>query len=270
MRTRPRCPRVGATQCSGGSTGASCSAGERRPSSPHRRLGRTRSAWSLRGRPISPTAPSSPSSGFRPGRRSAPPRRRWRRAAIWSASGACLGPPARAGPAVASKRPGWMGCGRSGRARSRTDCRSSGFNSAPGRRPSISSPRVRPDPGPGALRGLWRGPFAPECSRRSAPSHGFPTARSPSRRSCCSSPAVGERINKVVALEFAAGSREPAHAIKFARVREAEPGLEREAEVLAHLTESRPRPRRLSPLQGGDPGAAGCSVWPRARSRVSR
>ena len=50
----------------------------------------------------------------------------------------------------------------------------------------------------------------------------------------------GRTINKVVALEFGAGSREPAHAIKFARVREAEPGLEREAEVLSHLTESRP------------------------------
>jgi hypothetical protein len=47
-------------------------------------------------------------------------------------------------------------------------------------------------------------------------------------------------INKVVALEFAPGRSRPLAATKFARVAEAEAGLEREAAVLARLAEERP------------------------------
>lgn len=47
-------------------------------------------------------------------------------------------------------------------------------------------------------------------------------------------------INKAVGLAFEAGEEKPAKAVKFARVPEAEPGLEREAEVLRHLREARP------------------------------
>jgi hypothetical protein len=47
-------------------------------------------------------------------------------------------------------------------------------------------------------------------------------------------------INKVVALEFASGCTRPLSAVKFARVPEAEAGLEREAVVLAQLGEERP------------------------------
>jgi glycosyltransferase involved in cell wall biosynthesis len=47
-------------------------------------------------------------------------------------------------------------------------------------------------------------------------------------------------INKAVGLAFAPGAENPAEAIKFARVPEAEPGLECEAEVLRRLREERP------------------------------
>jgi glycosyltransferase involved in cell wall biosynthesis len=47
-------------------------------------------------------------------------------------------------------------------------------------------------------------------------------------------------INKAVGLAFEAGEAAPAKAVKFARVREAEPGLEREAAVLRKLREERP------------------------------
>jgi L-malate glycosyltransferase len=47
-------------------------------------------------------------------------------------------------------------------------------------------------------------------------------------------------INKVVGLAFEEGSAQPAAAVKFARVAEAEPGLEREAAVLRRLREERP------------------------------
>ncbi|HXR60926.1 MAG TPA: hypothetical protein VN732_06355 [Solirubrobacterales bacterium] len=47
-------------------------------------------------------------------------------------------------------------------------------------------------------------------------------------------------INKVVGLEFEPGSLRPSAATKFARVEEAEAGLEREAAVLARLAEERP------------------------------
>lgn len=47
-------------------------------------------------------------------------------------------------------------------------------------------------------------------------------------------------INKVVGLEFIPGSLRPPAATKFARVPEAEAGVEREAEVLARLAAERP------------------------------
>lgn len=47
-------------------------------------------------------------------------------------------------------------------------------------------------------------------------------------------------INKAVGLAFEAGEAAPAKAVKFARVREAEPGLEREAAVLRKLRQERP------------------------------
>jgi glycosyltransferase involved in cell wall biosynthesis len=47
-------------------------------------------------------------------------------------------------------------------------------------------------------------------------------------------------INKVVGLAFEEGVERPSAAVKFARVAEAEPGLEREARVLRRLGEERP------------------------------
>jgi len=47
-------------------------------------------------------------------------------------------------------------------------------------------------------------------------------------------------INKAVGLAFEPGAERPAKALKFARVPEAEPGLECEAEVLRRLAEERP------------------------------
>lgn len=47
-------------------------------------------------------------------------------------------------------------------------------------------------------------------------------------------------INKAVGLAFEPGATQPAKAVKFARVPEAEPGLEREAAVLAQLHEEGP------------------------------
>lgn len=47
-------------------------------------------------------------------------------------------------------------------------------------------------------------------------------------------------INKAVGLAFEDGATQPAKAVKFARVAEAEPGLEREAAVLRRLRQERP------------------------------
>lgn len=47
-------------------------------------------------------------------------------------------------------------------------------------------------------------------------------------------------INKAVGLAFSAGEPKPSAAVKFARVPEAEPGLEREARILRRLGEERP------------------------------
>jgi len=57
-------------------------------------------------------------------------------------------------------------------------------------------------------------------------------------------------INKVVGLAFEAGEAKPAVAVKFARVPEAEPGLEREAQVLRRLGEERPGLAGVPHLRG--------------------
>jgi glycosyltransferase involved in cell wall biosynthesis len=96
------------------------------------------------------------------------------------------------------------------------------------------------------LRHLWRlvrgaGMLAPVyvVGRRAdgADEDGFPVSSS--------SPLLllttGHRsINKAVGLAFEGGAEKPAKAVKFARVGEAEPGLEREAAVLGRLGEERP------------------------------
>lgn len=57
-------------------------------------------------------------------------------------------------------------------------------------------------------------------------------------------------INKVVGLAFEAGAEKPTAAVKFARVAEAEPGLEREASVLRWLGEERPALAGVPRLRG--------------------
>lgn len=56
-------------------------------------------------------------------------------------------------------------------------------------------------------------------------------------------------INKVVGLEFGPKSLRPSAATKFARVEEAEAGLEREAAVLARLAEERPGVEGIPPFR---------------------
>jgi glycosyltransferase involved in cell wall biosynthesis len=57
-------------------------------------------------------------------------------------------------------------------------------------------------------------------------------------------------INKVVGLAFEEGVKKPIAAVKFARVTEAEPGLEREAAVLRRLGEERPDLQGTPGLRG--------------------
>jgi glycosyltransferase involved in cell wall biosynthesis len=57
-------------------------------------------------------------------------------------------------------------------------------------------------------------------------------------------------INKVVGLAFEPGQPKPSTAVKFARVPEAEPGLEREARVLRQLGEERPDLAGVPHLRG--------------------
>ena len=97
-----------------------------------------------------------------------------------------------------------------------------------------------------ALRGLWRlvrsaGLLAPVyvVGRRPDPSAEPDLPVSPSCPLLLLT--TGHRsINKAVGLAFDPGEERPAKAIKFARVPEAEPGLEREAEVLRRLAIERP------------------------------
>jgi glycosyltransferase involved in cell wall biosynthesis len=57
-------------------------------------------------------------------------------------------------------------------------------------------------------------------------------------------------INKAVGLAFEEEGTKPAKAVKFARVAEAEPGLEREAEMLGRLGQERPRLAGIPRLVG--------------------
>lgn len=57
-------------------------------------------------------------------------------------------------------------------------------------------------------------------------------------------------INKAVGLAFEPGAARPAEAVKFARVPEAEPGLEREAEVLRGLAKGSPELAGVPKLLG--------------------
>jgi glycosyltransferase involved in cell wall biosynthesis len=57
-------------------------------------------------------------------------------------------------------------------------------------------------------------------------------------------------INKAVGLVFEAGVEKPTAAVKFARVAEAEPGLEREAAVLGRLEKERPGLAGVPRLRG--------------------
>ena len=57
-------------------------------------------------------------------------------------------------------------------------------------------------------------------------------------------------INKAVGLAFEPGEEGPSKAVKFARVPEAEPGLEREGTVLRQLQEERPGLTGVPPLVG--------------------
>jgi hypothetical protein len=89
-----------------------------------------------------------------------------------------------------------------------------------------------------ALRAIWRwaqraGLLAPQCAIARVPNGGT-DEHHPSLLLTGGS----RSINKVVELEFAEPGEGPVRAIKYARVAEAEPGLEREAAVLARLTES--------------------------------
>jgi len=97
-----------------------------------------------------------------------------------------------------------------------------------------------------ALRGLWRlarkaGLLAPLYvvgRRRDAGGDG--DVKRPSSASLLLLTGGRRSINKVVGLAFEASASRPTAAVKFARVPEAEPGLEREALALRRLGEERP------------------------------
>jgi hypothetical protein len=104
-----------------------------------------------------------------------------------------------------------------------------------------------------ALRRMWRwalraGILAPQCAVGRVPG-----GETPDELGVLLLTGGRRSINKVVSLEFE-GGRGPARAVKFARVREAEPGLEREAAVLGRLADTHPD------LTG----------YPRFQGRVSR
>jgi glycosyltransferase involved in cell wall biosynthesis len=99
--------------------------------------------------------------------------------------------------------------------------------------------------GGAVLRGLWRlarglGLLAPlYLVGRRAGGQGDELPPSPSASLLLLT--TGHRsINKAVGLAFEAGVPKPTAAVKFARVPEAEPGLEREASVLQRLGEEEP------------------------------
>lgn len=115
----------------------------------------------------------------------------------------------------------------------------------------------------GALRPLWRlaargGMLAPLFASATLPGEPLTGTDSegeaeglPSRSQSWLLLTGGKRsINKVVGLPFAEGRPEPALAVKFARVAEAEPALEREAEVLRTLEQEHPDVTGVPRLRG--------------------
>lgn len=105
------------------------------------------------------------------------------------------------------------------------------------------------------LRGLWR---LARSAGLLAPLHVVGRRPSDSSDDLPLSPSApllllttGHRsINKAVGLAFEPGAAKPTAAAKFARVPEAEPGLEREASVLRRLGEERPGLAGVPALRG--------------------
>ena len=100
------------------------------------------------------------------------------------------------------------------------------------------------------LRRAWRwaaraGMLAPLCAIARAPGGSDPEEEA----GLLLLTGGGRSINKVVGLEFADDGG-PRRALKFARVPEAEPGLEREAAVLGSLTGTRPELGGFPRLEG--------------------
>jgi glycosyltransferase involved in cell wall biosynthesis len=96
------------------------------------------------------------------------------------------------------------------------------------------------------LRAVWRfanraGVLAPLHAVARAPGEaGIDDAPLPPSASLLLLTGGHRSINKAVGLAFEEGEAKPAMAVKFARVAEAEPGLEREARVLGRLGEEHP------------------------------
>jgi glycosyltransferase involved in cell wall biosynthesis len=106
-----------------------------------------------------------------------------------------------------------------------------------------------------ALRGLWRlarvaGLLAPIHVVGRRPAAGGEDVPLPSAAPLLLLTGGHRSINKAVGLAFEAGAAAPAAAVKFARVAEAEPGLEREVAVLRRLEEERPGLRGVPRLRG--------------------
>jgi glycosyltransferase involved in cell wall biosynthesis len=96
-----------------------------------------------------------------------------------------------------------------------------------------------------ALHGLWRlarraGLLAPLYVIGRRPSTGDEELDLPPAAPLLLLTGGHRSINKVVGLAFEGTEAKPSAAVKFARVPEAEPGLEREARVLGRLAEERP------------------------------
>ncbi len=113
------------------------------------------------------------------------------------------------------------------------------------------------------LRPLWRwisraGLLAPLCAVAQAPRSSDDAADSRDEVADLLTPGTswvlltgGHRsINKVVGLPIEAGVSEPAVVVKFARVPEAEPNLDREARVLRALETERPEIAGIPRLRG--------------------
>jgi hypothetical protein len=95
------------------------------------------------------------------------------------------------------------------------------------------------------LRRLWRrlarfGTLSPVYAIARLPGGGDEEGESGEERSSMLLTGGHRSVNKVVSLAFAPGSARPREAVKFARVAEAEAGLEREGAVLDRLARERP------------------------------